>query len=369
MRALLVLLSFLCCPAFAQQWRDLSPHRVRTLQVATGSRLEVLDWGGRGRPIVLLAGLGSTAHVFDEFAPNLRKCGRVYAITRRGFGASPPTGAGYTTAELANDVLGVITALGLEKPVVIGHSIAGLELSALGANYRDRLGGLIYLDPTILHDDTEQELLGVAPWGTHLDQLRQTLSALENEQFDTTPHVRRLIDESWPALQADLQLLLRSQQAIPAFEVPTTQDQAGYAAMSDWYARSRRIRMPQSDLRATLDFDSATGRLTRQRTPTAVFDRIQAGKQRNSPIDVPSLAIFALRDTPRTDADPESAAALTDVWSLRTQRRVEALERDVTNLQVVLVKRAEHAVFLSNPQEVLDAIYAFLAPQLRRDRW
>ena len=33
--------------------------------------LEVVDWGGQGRPIVLLAGLGNTAHVFDEFAPRL----------------------------------------------------------------------------------------------------------------------------------------------------------------------------------------------------------------------------------------------------------------------------------------------------------
>jgi len=34
-------------------------------------KLEVLDWGGTGRPLVLLAGLGNTAHVFDDFAPKL----------------------------------------------------------------------------------------------------------------------------------------------------------------------------------------------------------------------------------------------------------------------------------------------------------
>ena len=31
--------------------------------------LEVVDWGGRGAPLVFLAGLGNTAHVFDTFAP------------------------------------------------------------------------------------------------------------------------------------------------------------------------------------------------------------------------------------------------------------------------------------------------------------
>ena len=36
-----------------------------------GVRLEVKDWGGVGKPVVLLAGLGGTLHVFDGFAPQL----------------------------------------------------------------------------------------------------------------------------------------------------------------------------------------------------------------------------------------------------------------------------------------------------------
>ena len=51
-------------------------------------KLEVLDWGGSGRGLVLLAGLGSTAHVYDDFAPKLTSEYHVYGITRRGFGAS-----------------------------------------------------------------------------------------------------------------------------------------------------------------------------------------------------------------------------------------------------------------------------------------
>ena len=50
--------------------------------------LEVVDWGGRGTPLVFLAGLGSTAHVFDDFAPQFTDSFHVVGITRRGFGAS-----------------------------------------------------------------------------------------------------------------------------------------------------------------------------------------------------------------------------------------------------------------------------------------
>jgi len=43
-----------------------SKHKIQFVNVEDGVRLEVPDWGGSGRPIVLLAGLGFTAHVFDS---------------------------------------------------------------------------------------------------------------------------------------------------------------------------------------------------------------------------------------------------------------------------------------------------------------
>src|ERR1700730_5351215 len=69
-------------------WRDASPHVVRFVTVEKNVQLEVLDWGGSGRPVVLLAGGGDNAPVFDDFAPKLASSFHVYGITRRGFGAS-----------------------------------------------------------------------------------------------------------------------------------------------------------------------------------------------------------------------------------------------------------------------------------------
>src|SRR2546422_1546273 len=47
---------------------DTSGHKVSFVTIAPDVRVEVLDWGGGGPPLVLLAGLGNTAHVFDHFA-------------------------------------------------------------------------------------------------------------------------------------------------------------------------------------------------------------------------------------------------------------------------------------------------------------
>src|SRR5579862_1751560 len=88
---LLVLGLAVTVTGFAQDavlWHDPSKHTVQFVTVEKGIRLEVLDWGGTGRPVVLLAGSGNTAHIFDDFAPRLSQFCHVYGITRRGFGAS-----------------------------------------------------------------------------------------------------------------------------------------------------------------------------------------------------------------------------------------------------------------------------------------
>jgi alpha-beta hydrolase superfamily lysophospholipase len=93
-------------------WKDPSPHAVRFVSVGDGVRLEVLDWGGSGRAVVLLAGGGDTAHVFDDFAPKLRTHNHVYGITRRGFGASGYADAKNVGDRLGEDVLAVIGGRG-----------------------------------------------------------------------------------------------------------------------------------------------------------------------------------------------------------------------------------------------------------------
>jgi len=103
-------------------WRDASPHAVQFVTVEKNVQLEVLDWGGSGRPVVLLAGGGYTAHVFDDFAPKLTSSFHVYGITRRGFGESGFSAEGYGADRLGDDVLAVLDALKLSRPVLVGHS-------------------------------------------------------------------------------------------------------------------------------------------------------------------------------------------------------------------------------------------------------
>ena len=134
-----------CAVAGEQDWRDPSPHQVRWIAVDSSVSLEVLDWGGSGRPIVLL-GCYVSAHMSDEFAPKLRDQFHVSGITRRGIGASDKPTTGYTVQRSADDALGVLDSLNLQQSVLVGHSCAGQILTMFAAQHSERLHGLVYLD-------------------------------------------------------------------------------------------------------------------------------------------------------------------------------------------------------------------------------
>lgn len=83
--------ALIACAALAQNApssKGETALKTQFVEVQPDVKLEVLDWGGTGRNLVLLAGLGGTAHVFDSLGPKLAVHYHVIGITRRGFGQS-----------------------------------------------------------------------------------------------------------------------------------------------------------------------------------------------------------------------------------------------------------------------------------------
>ena len=130
-------------------WHDPSPHQVRWVTVDSSVRLEVLDWGESGPPLVLL-GCYLTAHVHDEFAPKLTNQFHVYGITRRGIGASNKPTTGYTVQRSANDVLEVLDSLNLQKTLLVGTSCAGQILTVFAPIPRAMVSTAIVVNPGLL---------------------------------------------------------------------------------------------------------------------------------------------------------------------------------------------------------------------------
>ncbi len=311
------------CAGAHRPWKDPSPHRTQFVTVDQNVRLEVLDWGGSGRPLVLLAGLGNTAHIYDDFAPKLTAGYHVYGITRRGYGASTIAPGGYSADRLADDVLAVLDALRLVAPVLVGHSIGGEELSSIGFRKPHRVAGLIYLD------------------------------AAYRDAYNPPP------------TPGDPPIPAPADNAPPEPPAPTAVDRASFQAFRAWCMRYPGFAPPEAELREEFEAEP-DGRVGRRRTPAHVEQAILAGVQTYTDIQAPALAIYALphdqgawvHDDPTARGEARAAAA-RDLRS--TGGLADQFERGVSGARVVRIAHANHYVFMSNEADVLREMRAFAA--------
>ena len=320
------LLAFFTVPLHSQSlavWKDPSPHTTRFVTVDKDVRLEVLDWGGSGRPIVLLAGGGNTAHVFDDFAPKLTAHYHVYGITRRGFGASGYSSTDHPADRLGEDVVAVIDALNLKRPILVGHSIAGVELSSVANSHPDRVAGLVYLD------------------------------AAYSYAFDNGTGVNAMEMQK-----------LQGPQPPP----PSQTDLASFSAFQKYYGRVNGFLFPEAELRAQRE-SAPDGWVGKQRNLPggALFIPLMTGAKKYAAIPAPALVIFANPHSQgiwvdeNTDPSVQTAAkAYSAALEALTERQETSVENGVPMAHVITLPGANHYVFLSNEAEVLKDIDAFL---------
>lgn len=132
---------------------DTSPHKSDFVNV-NGIRLHYLDWGGSGTVLLFLAGMGNSAYIYDEFAPRFTDKFRVIALTRRGHGDSDYPLTGYDVDTLTKDLRQFLDALEIEKVILVGHSMANVELCHFVALYPERILKLVFLDAAMDRSST-----------------------------------------------------------------------------------------------------------------------------------------------------------------------------------------------------------------------
>jgi non-heme chloroperoxidase len=307
---------------------DPSPHKARFIVVEKGVKLEVLDWGGSGPPLIFLAGLGNTAHTFDKFALNFTAKHHVYGITRRGWGVSSipePNTGNYDADRLGDDVIAVIDALKLDRPVVAGHSIAGEELSSIGSRHPEKVAGLIYLDAGYGYAFYTPGG-GIPPgMNAYLDakELKQALDGLLNvpamRRMEVRPLIDALLQKSLPEFEKDLSVAKEEMKAGPSAPMPPPRD--------------------------TLVLK--------------VGDAILGGAHKYTNIKVPVLAFFALPHAIPESAPPAVKAMMQAMDSL-TSVHADAFEAGVPSARVVRLPNADHYVFRSNEADVTREMNAFM---------
>ncbi len=121
-------------------------NRISDLVNLNGIRLHYLDWGGKGPTLIFLTGMGASAYIFNKIAPRFADEFHVLALTRRGHGDSDCPDTGYDADTLIEDIRQFMDCLNIEKASLVGHSVAGVELTHIAATYPTRVEKLIYLD-------------------------------------------------------------------------------------------------------------------------------------------------------------------------------------------------------------------------------
>ena len=116
--------------------------------VVDGLRLHYLDWGESGcPPLLFLHGGGLTAHTWDLVCLALRAHFHCLALDQRGHGDSEwSPSLDYGADAHVRDIRGLISQLGLKKPVLIGQSLGGLTAMTYAAEAADRLAGIVMVD-------------------------------------------------------------------------------------------------------------------------------------------------------------------------------------------------------------------------------
>ncbi|CAI8040358.1 Soluble epoxide hydrolase [Geodia barretti] len=133
-----------------------------------GLRMHVRNWGGEGRPVVLLHGLASTCRIWDLTAPVLARDFSVIAVDQRGHGDSGKSESGYDFASVGNDVAAMLEGRGIERPVLVGHSWGADVALELAVAHPGLLQGIVFvdggtIDASARYDTLDDALVQMAP--------------------------------------------------------------------------------------------------------------------------------------------------------------------------------------------------------------
>jgi len=121
--------------------------------------------------LVLLHGITDSGLCFPRVVKALAGEYELVLPDARGHGLSDKPQTGYSPADHAADDAGLIRALELDRPVLIGHSMGGLVASLVAAGYPDLVRGVVLEDPAWIPDERsapEQRAVHMQQWRTQI---------------------------------------------------------------------------------------------------------------------------------------------------------------------------------------------------------
>lgn len=282
--------------------------------------IAVRDFGGGGRPLLLVHGAGGNLAAMTTLARALRPRHRVVTVDLRSHGRSGDGAFSWDAA--LGDLAAVTVHLGLERPAVVGHSLGGMLAALWGQRHPDS-PGVVSLDgtPPPMRPD---QLPGLGAAAADLAKLHARLAARTPDTL-TADHVAAMIEEQRTA--------------------------------------ARRMGVSEKNLVEGLRRNLVTaGGETRLRPSRAVTDQLLQAVGTFDPYagyadtTCPLLVVLATKDTPHQEPFADLYAAYRE-W---VADQVARAARRAPRLRHVRLADASHAMIDECPAQLADLIGAFL---------
>jgi pimeloyl-ACP methyl ester carboxylesterase len=279
----------------------------RHIRGAHGLELHLLEWSGSGVPLLLLHGFGNDAHIWDAFAPAVAPYYRTLALDHRGHGDSGwDPESRYDHDTMVADVEALTHALGIDRLVLIGHSLGGRIATLFAARHASRMAGLVLVDI-----GPEVDPRGVL-------RIRSETAANADPVFASEQEYARLLSLHYPAARPET-LLRMAHHGLRRLEDGTL-----------------RLKMDPALRGGSGGRESAEDAARRERESAA------AQWQALAAIACPTLVV---------------RGAASDVFAPDVaDRMVEVLPRGA----LAVVPRAGHSVMTDNPEGFRDAVVGFV---------
>jgi pimeloyl-ACP methyl ester carboxylesterase len=299
------------------------PERAEGFLDVNGVRLQYVDWGGSGPPLILVPGLGDTPYVFDDIAPAFTRHFHVIAYSRRGSGSSEVNGP-YDVLTTTEDLRALMDALKIAKADFVGYSLGGTEITELAVEHPERVGRLVYFDGCYDWSDPDFETL---------------VKAFPSSFYDPPASAMQSLDA-----------FLSYQKAMT------------YPGLDD-------IRRIATNLRAKIVIESDGS--VQYKTPRHLIDDYYSAMWSNKPMEYsrvrsPALVIYSehLYDLSTPDAQRRQKldAYEKQYWLPYQAKSIERARREFRSAEVVRVPGTHSAFFMTDRQEVVDLMSRFLGP-------
>jgi esterase len=160
-------------------------------------RFHFLEWGAPdAAPIVLLHGGHQSAHSWDLVSLHLARRFRVLALDQRGHGDSEwARDVSYSNHEMSLDVEAFIAAMGLRRPILIGHSMGGRNAMLLTRRDPSLLSALVIVDVgPELSEKGRAAIAGFVQTAQEFDDLEHFVRAVRQyDPYRSREHIERTV--------------------------------------------------------------------------------------------------------------------------------------------------------------------------------